>query len=223
MPLGRLEGFAVLSAFRIEGYAIASSDGMIADENCLMPNSLKFDADQRFFDAALDQVDVVAHGRKSHEGQANSHARRRLLMTRCVTSLEREASSANVWLWNPAGITLEDVCGALGLFRATVAIIGGTAAYDLFLDRYEEFHLCRAGKVNLPGGIPIFSKVGQGRSPDDVLRGHGFEPQAARVLDTDHDLSHVCWKRKSATRTARNAPRKSGLQPFASSARAQSL
>jgi len=35
-------------AFRIEGYAIVSSDGMIADANCMMPNSLKFDADQPY-------------------------------------------------------------------------------------------------------------------------------------------------------------------------------
>jgi len=140
--------------FRIEGYAIVSSDGMIADENCLMPNALKFEADQEFFDAALDRVDVVAHGRKSHEGQANSHIRRRLLMTRCVASLERDQNSENVWLWNPAGASLDDACGLLGLSRGTVAIIGGTSAYDLFLDRYAEFHLCRAGRVCLPRGTP---------------------------------------------------------------------
>lgn len=180
---------------RIEAYAIVSSDGMIADENCLMPNSLKFDADQEFFDAALDRVDVVAHGRKSHEGQANSHIRRRLLMTRCVASLEREPKANNVWLWNPAGASLEDVCGSLGLSRATIAIIGGTAAYDLFLDRYAEFHLCRAGKVSLPRGTPIFSQVGLGLSPDDVLRTNGMEPETARTLDPEHDLCHVCWRR----------------------------
>jgi hypothetical protein len=188
--------------FRIEGYAIASSDGMIADEKCLMPDSLKFEADQQFFDSALDRVDVVAHGRKSHEGQPNSHARRRLLMTRCVASLEREPNFRNVWLWNPAGASLEDVCGSLGLSRGTVAIIGGTAAYDLFLDRYAEFHLCCAAKVKLPGGIPVFSKVRQGHSPEDVLRCHGLEPHAERMLDHHHDLSHVCWKREAAPAAA---------------------
>ena len=176
---------------RIEAYAIVSSDGMIADENCLMPNSLKFEADQEFFDAALDQVDVVAHGRNSHEGQANSHIRRRLLMTRCVASLEREPHSSNVWLWNPAGASLEDVCGSLGLSKGTIAIIGGTAAYDLFLDRYAEFHLCRAGKVQLPCGTPVFSQVGLGFSPDDVLRNNGMEPEPARLLDPATEAARV--------------------------------
>jgi len=184
--------------FRIEGYAIASSDGMIADEKCCMPNTLKFEADQRFFDSALDRVDVVAHGRKSHEGQANSHARRRLLMTRCVKSLDRDPNCSNIWLWNPAGASLEEVCRSFGLSRATVAIIGGTAAYDLFLDRYAEFHLCRAGKVKLPGGTPVFSQVGLGLAPEDVLRSNGLEPAAKQMLDPDHDLSHCCWKRKTA-------------------------
>ena len=53
---------------RIEGYAIASVDGMIADATGFMPNSLKFEADQRFFLESLDRVQVVCHGRLSHEG-----------------------------------------------------------------------------------------------------------------------------------------------------------
>ena len=53
---------------RIEGYAIASADGMIADATGFMPDSLKFEADQRFFLGALDRVQVVCHGRLSHEG-----------------------------------------------------------------------------------------------------------------------------------------------------------
>ena len=35
--------------FRIEGYAIASADGMIADATGFMPDSLKIEADQRFY------------------------------------------------------------------------------------------------------------------------------------------------------------------------------
>ena len=102
-------------------------------------------------------------------------------MTRCVASLERDPEVPNnVWLWNPAGASLEDVCGSLGLSRATIAIIGGTAAYDLFLDRYAEFHLCRAGRCSLPRGTPVFSQVGNGLSPDDVLRTNGMEPETAR-------------------------------------------
>ena len=69
---------------RIEGYAIVSADGMIADSHAIMPDALKNEADQRFFERALDHVDVVVHGRHSHEGQPNSARRRRVTLTRSV-------------------------------------------------------------------------------------------------------------------------------------------
>ena len=69
------------TSIRIEGLAIVSSNGMIADSNCVMPNSLKLEADQEFFETSLDAAALLVHGRKSHEGQANSHNRRRLLLT----------------------------------------------------------------------------------------------------------------------------------------------
>jgi hypothetical protein len=53
---------------RIEGYVIVSTDGMIADVKGLMPEAIRNDADQRFFQAGLDQAAVVVHGRHSHEG-----------------------------------------------------------------------------------------------------------------------------------------------------------
>jgi len=37
---------------RIEGYAIVSEDGMLADATGVMPDSLKFDADQKFLNVA---------------------------------------------------------------------------------------------------------------------------------------------------------------------------
>ena len=56
----------------IEGYAIVSEDGMLADAARVMPDSLKFKADQEFFEHGLDGVDVVVHGRHSHEQQSRS-------------------------------------------------------------------------------------------------------------------------------------------------------
>ena len=58
---------------RIEGYAIVSADGMLANAAGIMPPELKFDADQRFFAHGLDGVDAVVHGRHSHERQPHSH------------------------------------------------------------------------------------------------------------------------------------------------------
>ena len=73
--------------FRIEAYAIVSADGMLAASNGLMPNSLKIEADQRFFESSLNRTDLVVHGRMSYEGQANSPRRRRLILTRRVADV----------------------------------------------------------------------------------------------------------------------------------------
>ena len=68
--------------FRIAGYAIVSSDGMIADAHAAFPQALVFEADKQFYARELDRVDAVIQGRHSHEGQANSPLRRRLILTR---------------------------------------------------------------------------------------------------------------------------------------------
>ena len=55
---------------------------MLANAAGVMPDSLKFEADQAFFERGLDSVDVVVHGRHSHENQRHSDLRRRLILTR---------------------------------------------------------------------------------------------------------------------------------------------
>ena len=72
---------------RIEGYAIVSEDGMLANASGMVPDQRKFEADQRFFERGLDGVDVVVHGRHSHERQRRSDLRRRLILTRKVPAM----------------------------------------------------------------------------------------------------------------------------------------
>ncbi len=71
---------------RIEGYAIVTEDGMLANASGIMPDQLKFEADQRFFKRGLDGVDVVVHGRHSHERQRRSDLRLRLILVRYTKS-----------------------------------------------------------------------------------------------------------------------------------------
>ena len=52
----------MLGPFRIEAYAIASADGMIADETGEYPKSLTFDADQRYLQKSLDRAAVIVQG-----------------------------------------------------------------------------------------------------------------------------------------------------------------
>ena len=183
------------TAFEIAGYAIVSSNGMIADSDCLMPNSLKFEADQQFLDESLDAAALLVHGRKSHECQERSHQRRRLLLTRSVETLRQDETTPNQWLWNPAGVSLEDACAEVGVREGRIAIIGGTAAYDMFLDRYDAFHICRARKVFIPDGTPVFSRVKAGATPEQVLKTHGLQQKLARRLDEANEVDHVCWTR----------------------------
>ena len=178
--------------FRIEGYAIVSADDMIADATGFMPDSLKFEADQRFYLEALDRVAVVAHGRLSHECHPDSHVRRRLILTRHVADLAADPDTPNAWLWNPAGATLEEACAAVGCQAGAIAIAGGTEVFSLFLKiGYDDFYLARAVGVRLPGGVPVFSQGRFGRSPEDVLRDAGLKPAESRWLDDE--VSLVKW------------------------------
>jgi hypothetical protein len=100
---------------RIEGYAIVSEDGMLANAEGIKPDTLKFEADQRFFERGLDRVDVVVHGRHSHERQPRSQLRRRLIMTHKVAAGAADPSNDNALFWNPAGASFEQALTALGM------------------------------------------------------------------------------------------------------------
>ncbi len=91
----------------IEGYAIVSKDGMLADARGHMPESLKIEGDQRSFEHGLDQVDVVVHGRHSQEQHARSPSRWRLILTTRVPGIASDPANARALLWNPAGASLE--------------------------------------------------------------------------------------------------------------------
>jgi dihydrofolate reductase len=160
----------MIGAFRIEAYVIVSADGMLADVHGVQPASLHFAADQRQFENGLDHADVVVNGRHSAEGQPNSMRRRRLVVTRQVAGLAPDPYYPKASLWNPAGASLEAACAALGLNSGTVVIIGGPQVYVLFLKLgYDCFHLSRAVKVRLPGGLPLF-----GGDPDSALSAAGL-------------------------------------------------
>jgi dihydrofolate reductase len=184
------------SPFRILGYAIVSADGMIADARAVMPDALMFEADKKFFERELDEVDAVVHGRNSYEHQPNSPRRRRLIMTRKVTRIVVDPDHAHAFLWNPAATPFEEACGALGLTGGTIGVLGGTDVFDLFLARgYDLFQLSRAEKVKLPGGTPVFSAQRAGHSIEATLAEHGLQPGPKRVLDAVDSVSVVGWRR----------------------------
>ena len=184
--------------FRIEGYAIACLDGAIADSRGLMPDSLKLEADQRFFEHALDGAAVVVHGRRSHEGQPNSPKRRRLILTRRVQALAPDPDNSKARFWNPAGASLEQACAAVGCIAGRIAVLGGPEVYSHFLEiGYDCFYLSRADRVRLRGGMPVFPRGRHDHSPEKVLSEAGLKATKPRPLGKD--VSLVEWRPHGAT------------------------
>ena len=161
-----------------------------------MPDSLKFEADQRSFESGLDAVDVVVHGRHSYERQPRSYLRRRLIVTRQVPAIARDPSNEKALFWNPAGASFEQALALLGAPDGNVGVIGGTDVFGMFLDRYDVFHLSRAPDVRLPDGRPIFPEV-PARTPEEVLASQGLDRGQRRVLDPAKGLTIVSWQRSS--------------------------
>jgi dihydrofolate reductase len=180
---------------RIEGYVIVSADGMLADAKGVMPDSLRNEADQRFFQSGLDAAAAVVHGRHSHEGGPRAARRKRLVVTRQVAGLAPDPSHPHSMLWNPVGASLDQALEAIGAGGGTIAIIGGPEVFSLFLPLYDSFNLSRAAKVKIPGGLAVFTEVGPNATPEDVLARHGLKPDARRDLDAGAGVSLVTWTR----------------------------
>lgn len=179
---------------RIEGYVIVSADGMLADASGVMPAALKFDADQRFFESALDAADLIVHGRHSFEDQPRSPQRTRIVLTRTIAALAPDPANPKATLWNPAGASFEEACRASGVTTGTAAIIGGPVVFGMFMDRYDTFWLSQAHRLTMPNGMGGFPNV-PSRSPQDILAAHGLKAAEIRVLDAERGVDVTAWRR----------------------------
>ena len=180
---------------RIEGYVSVSADGMIADGKGEMPPSIRNDADQHFFQDALDHVAVIVHGRHSHEAGPRAARRKRLILSRQVAALAPDSVHPNALLWNPVGAGLDAALARLEIDDGIIAIIGGTEVFSLFLPQYDAFHLSRSANARIPGGLPVFSEVGPNATPENILSRHGLKPGPRRDLDSAAGVSVVTWRR----------------------------
>lgn len=181
--------------YRIEGFAIVSADGMIADADGAMPPALRNEADWRYFQAALDRAAVIVLGRLAHHRHANA-GRRRLVLTRSVAALAPDPADPRALLWNPAGAPFEMARLTLGIRQGVVAVTGGTEVFDVFLGiGYDAFHLSRATRCRLPGGRPAFASVAAGATPEDVLRASGLQAGPLRLIDPAAGVTLTVWQR----------------------------
>lgn len=181
MPIGRL---------RVEGHAIVSADGMIADARGEMPDRLKNDADWRYFQTALDRAALVVLGRLGHARHPN-RGRRRLVLTHQIDALEQDRHDPLATFWNPAGMSAATLMTKLGIEDGMVAVTGGTGSFDLFLPYYDSFILAEAHGFLLPGGTPCFF----GGHPRDVLTAHGLRTGDTQTLDPAANVTQTEWTR----------------------------
>jgi hypothetical protein len=178
----------------IVGFAIVSIDGMLADAAGVMPQSLKVAADQKFFESGLDGVDVVIHGRHSHEEQPRSFMRKRLILTRQIRAIEPVGSAGRECHWNPEGASLDDALEAIDAPAARVGVVGATCVFGLFLNRYDSFYLTRGPQVLLPGGRAVFPDVPR-QTPEQILAQAGLIDRDTTVLDPDLRIAVSHWCR----------------------------
>jgi hypothetical protein len=180
----------------IEGFAIISDDGMLADAGRHIPPVLVVPADQKFFHESLERAAVVVHGRHSHEGGPRADTRHRLVVTHRVPSLAPHPTLPKTLLWNPNGASLTEAWTRLGAPDGMLAVIGGPDVNQIFLDRgFDAFHLSRVAGTRLPGGRPVFPEISSSRTPEDLLAQHGLKPGLQRVLDPAAGATLVTWRR----------------------------
>lgn len=168
---------------RIEGFAIVSREGMIAGSDASFPEALKIPADQKFYQDSLDRAAAVANGRHSAEGGPKEAARRRIVLTRRVERVVTDPANPNAVLWNPATAPFEEAWMKLGAPDGTLAVVGGTDVFGLFLNiGYDAFFLTRA-EASVPRGRPVFPGIGGGVTPEEMLQRHGLVLRSTRLLD----------------------------------------
>lgn len=182
---------------RIVGFAVISREGMIAGFDGSFPEELKIPADQKFYHDAMDRAVAVAHGRHSFEGGPGEAARRRIILTRRVDRVIADPRNPKAVLWNPASAPFEEALLKLDVADGTLAVVGGTDVFGLFLNiGYDAFFLTRT-QASVPQGRPLFPGIGRGTTPEDVLKRHGLVLRNTRMLDETTDTKVEEWGPKA--------------------------
>ena len=189
----------MIGLWRIHGHAIVSADDRIAGPDGRTPAQLRNEADWLRFQQALDQAAVTVLGRLGHEANLNARGRNRLVLSSSAHDVERRADA---WWWNPADVPLEAALQQAAPAGGIVAVPGGRRVFDLFLALgFDEFHLACAQSVHVPGGIPVFSEVADGRPAEAALAARGLVADATELLDRKAKVTFTLWRRPTVAPT----------------------
>ena len=182
---------------RIEGYAVISIEGMIAKGDGTFPDEIKIEADHKFYQDSVDRASAVANGRHSSEGGPKEKSRRRIILTRRVQRVMIDPANALAILWNPGTAPFEEAWQRLGIEDGTLAVVGGTDVFGLFLNiGYDAFFLTRA-EASVPRGRPVFPGVGKDVPASEILTKHGMVLRDTRMLDAATNTVVEEWAPKA--------------------------
>jgi len=177
---------------RIEGYAVISTEGMIATPDGKFPDAIKIAADHAFYQGAVDRASAVINGRHSAEGGPKEKDRRRIILTRRVDVLAPDPDNPKAILWNPATAPFDEAWARLGIDGGVAAVVGGTDTFGLFLTiGYDVFYLTRT-EASLPRGRPVFPGVGT-TTPEEVMTKAGLVHKGTRMLDASVNCRVEEW------------------------------
>ena len=169
---------------RIEGYAVISTEGMIAASDGHFPDALKIPADHEFYQRSLEHADAIANGRHSAEGGEKEKLRRRIVLTRRINMLAPHPDNPNAILWNPGSAPFDEAWQRLHIDGGVLAVVGGTDVFGVFLTiGYDAFFLSRT-EVSIPRGRPVFPGVGtRGVTAEEIMKKNGLVLRGTRMLD----------------------------------------
>lgn len=171
----------------VEGHAIVSAEGAIADADGAMPQALGNEADRAWFQERLNASDLTVLGRLGHAANPNVRRRRRLVFSARGTGLEPIGDL--VHRLNPGDMPIGEALSELLPKGGRVAVVGGTGVFDAFLEYgYNEFHLTIAGRARIAGGRPVFSGVSSAAEAEAKLVAAGLCLRERRVLDAANDV-----------------------------------
>lgn len=178
---------------RIEGYAVISAEGMIATADGKFPEDIKIAADHKFYQDSVAAASAVANGRHSAEGGIGEKHRKRIVLTRRVDMLTPDPDNPKAILWNPATAPFEEAWARLGIDGGSLAVVGGTDTFGLFLTiGYDVFHLTRT-VASVPKGRPVFPGVGTTTTAEEALTKAGMVHKGTRMLDASVNCRVEEW------------------------------
>jgi dihydrofolate reductase len=178
---------------RIEGYAVISKEGMIATADGKFPEEIKIPADHKFYQDSVAAASAVANGRHSAEGGIGEKHRKRIILTRRVDVIAPDPQNPNAILWNPATAPFEEAWARLGIDGGSLAVVGGTDTFGLFLTiGYDVFYLTKTD-ASLPTGRPVFPGVGTTTTAEEQMTKVGLVLRGTRMLDASLNCRVEEW------------------------------